>query len=119
MWPNELNKGGNNMTTKYTKITVYGQQVRVAVKAGEFTDDIISRAAKRVLREEYGNGARLWGANADGWNEYAVYYQGTVVGRSVGNSSPVLGTKYWSQEVGTDTANKEAIIAAGGRAPRY
>lgn len=100
------------MGKRYTKISVFGEQVRVIVNKGESIDSVLTRARANYIRRYYGSTAKGWGSRAESWSDYAVYLVCTVFGRETSDGMPVVGEFHWKKESGTDEANEMAIIAA-------
>jgi len=96
---------------KYTKITIFGAQVRVAVKLGETIESVLYRAQMRYLRR-YFDGVTGWMNHYESRNDHATLFVTTVLGRTGDLGTPVIGDLHWKREHGTDAANDRAIAIA-------
>jgi hypothetical protein len=103
---------------RYAQVTVYGETVRVRVNPGEHSDNVVNRARSRYLAKYYGRRSFAYTRNVESWNESGdKYFQATICGPAIYGSHPVRGVEHWCERAGTGTANRAAIVAAGGFDP--
>jgi hypothetical protein len=108
------NKTEGGMMAKYTKITVFGSQVRVAVKPDETVQSVLYRAQMRYLRRYFGKGVTGWMNTIESRDGQMMQITCSVLGRNTVAGTPIIGDFQWVREYGygTDVANSKAITIA-------
>ena len=96
---------------KYTKITVFGVQVRVMVKPGETVQSVLYRAQMRYIRR-YFDGVTGWINQFESRNDDSTLFVTIVLGRTGDLGTPVIGDFHWKLNHDTDAFNRKTIAIA-------